>query len=55
MIIGIRDLNTRSGLEIPTVVIPTPDRAVPYAAPKLQKTSAAAMPMKPKNVYRLGS
>ena len=51
MMIGISDLKTSSGFEIPTEVIPTPDLAVPYAAPKLQKTSAAAIPMKPKNVY----
>jgi len=27
---------------------PTPDLAVPYAAPRLEKTSAEAAPMKPK-------
>ena len=55
MMIGISDLKTKSGLETPTVQIPTPDLAVPYAAPKLQNTSAAAIPIKPKNVYMFGS
>ena len=44
-----------SDLRTPTEAIPTPALAVPYAEPKLQKTRAAVMPMKPKKVYWLGS
>ena len=53
--IGMSDLKTRSLLSTPTEAIPTPDLAVPKAAPRLQKTSAEVIPMKPKKVYWLGS
>jgi hypothetical protein len=41
----------RSGLKTPIAEIPTPDFAVPYAAPKHVKTMAAVHPIVPKNGY----
>lgn len=49
--IGIKDLKINSGLKTPMLQIPTPDLAVPYEAPKLEKTRAAVTPINPKNVY----
>lgn len=34
MIMGTMDLKMRSGLRTPMLQIPTPDLAVPYAAPR---------------------
>jgi hypothetical protein len=42
----------RSGLRTPIAEIPTPDLAVPYAAPKHVNTMAAVQPMVPKNGYK---
>lgn len=53
--IGISDLKIRSGLVMPTMQIPSPDLAVPYAAPILQKTRAATIPKNPNRVYIFGS
>jgi hypothetical protein len=39
----------RSGLKTPMAEIPTPDLAVPYAAPKQVKTIAEVQPIAPKN------
>lgn len=41
----------RSGLKTPIAAMPTPDFAVPYAAPKQVNTIAAVQPMVPKNGY----
>ena len=41
-------LTMRSGLKTPMAEIPTPDLAVPYAAPKQVKTIADVQPMAPK-------
>ena len=49
--IGMRDLKISSGFKTPMLQIPTPDLAVPYEAPKLQKTRAEVTPIKPKKVY----
>jgi len=38
-----------SGRMTPIDIMPTPDFAVPYAAPKFAKMIAPARPMKPKN------
>jgi hypothetical protein len=43
----------RSGLKTPIAEIPTPDFAVPYAAPKQVKTMADVQPMAPKKGYRI--
>jgi hypothetical protein len=42
-------LTMRSGLKTPMADIPTPDFAVPYAAPKQVKTMAEVHPIAPKN------
>eukprot|EP00391_Amoebophrya_sp_Ameob2_P001366 CAMPEP_0179000828 /NCGR_PEP_ID=MMETSP0795-20121207/10938_1 /TAXON_ID=88552 /ORGANISM="Amoebophrya sp., Strain Ameob2" /LENGTH=61 /DNA_ID=CAMNT_0020693967 /DNA_START=52 /DNA_END=234 /DNA_ORIENTATION=+ len=39
-----------SGRSTPMLMIPTPDFAVPYAAPRLAKTMADVTPMKPKKL-----
>ena len=44
MIIGINALKILSGYIIPRLAIPIDDLAVPYAAPKIAKTSALATP-----------
>eukprot|EP00322_Chrysochromulina_rotalis_P007118 CAMPEP_0115846204 /NCGR_PEP_ID=MMETSP0287-20121206/9742_1 /TAXON_ID=412157 /ORGANISM="Chrysochromulina rotalis, Strain UIO044" /LENGTH=257 /DNA_ID=CAMNT_0003299991 /DNA_START=244 /DNA_END=1018 /DNA_ORIENTATION=+ len=49
MTTGMIDFITRSGFITPIDETPTPDLAVPYAAPRLAKMSATAAPMKPKN------
>jgi hypothetical protein len=41
----------RSGLKTPIAEIPTPDFAVPYAAPKQVKTMAEVQPIAPKKGY----
>ena len=41
-------LTMRSGLKTPIAEIPTPDLAVPYAAPKQVKTMADVQPIAPK-------
>jgi hypothetical protein len=41
-------LTIRSGLKTPTAETPTPDFAIPYAAPKLENTIATLHPMTPK-------
>lgn len=41
-------LTIRSGRRTPMAEIPTPDLAVPYEAPRQQKTMAAVQPMAPK-------
>jgi hypothetical protein len=41
----------KSGRRTPIAQIPTPDFAVPYAAPKHVKTMAAVQPIAPKNGY----
>jgi len=46
---GMIDFITRSGFITPIDDTPTPDLAVPYAAPRFAKMSATAAPMKPKN------
>jgi hypothetical protein len=43
------DFITNSGLMTPIAAIPTPDFAVPYAAPKHEKIIADAAPRYPKN------
>lgn len=55
MMIGMSDLKIMSERVMPMKQMPTPERAVPYAAPILQNTSAAEIPRNPKKVYRLGS
>lgn len=40
----------RSGRITPMEQMPTPDLAVPYAAPRLAKTTADVTPMKPKKL-----
>jgi hypothetical protein len=41
----------KSGRRTPIAEIPTPDLAVPYAAPKHVKTMADVQPIAPKNGY----
>jgi len=41
-------LTQRSGRRTPAAIMPTPDFAVPYDAPKQVKTIAAAQPIAPK-------
>lgn len=48
MTTGMMQRITSSGRMTPMDATPTPDLAVPYAAPKLEKMSADAAPMKPK-------
>lgn len=48
MTTGTTDFMISSGLITPIAAIPTPDLAVPYAAPKQQKTMEAVAPMTPK-------
>mmetsp|Transcript_124087 Transcript_124087/g.347497 ORF Transcript_124087/g.347497 Transcript_124087/m.347497 type:complete len:92 (-) Transcript_124087:2-277(-) len=48
MTTGMIDLITMSGRITPMDEMPTPDFAVPYAAPKFAKTIAEVTPMKPK-------
>ena len=55
MMMGMSDLKIISVRVMPMKQMPTPERAVPYAAPMLQNTRAAPMPMNPKMVYMLGS
>ena len=50
MTMGIMDLKRSSGLRTTAEQTPTPDLAVPYAAPKFPKTRAAVIPMYPKKV-----
>jgi len=45
---GTMFLTIRSGRRTPMAEIPTPDFAVPYAAPKHVKTMADVQPMAPK-------
>jgi hypothetical protein len=45
-------LTIRSGLRTPIAEIPTPDFAVPYAAPKQVNTMADVQPMAPKKGCR---
>jgi hypothetical protein len=45
-------LTIKSGRRTPIAEIPTPDFAVPYAAPKHVNTIAEVQPMAPKNGYR---
>ena len=45
---GNRLLTIISGLSTPEATMPTPDFAVPYAAPKQVKTMAAVHPIAPK-------
>ena len=47
-------LTMRSGLKTPMAEIPTPDFAVPYAAPKQVKTMAEVHPIAPKNGCKYG-
>ena len=47
---GTMDLKINSGFKTPILAIPTPLLAVPYEAPRLAKTRAAAIPMYPKKV-----
>jgi hypothetical protein len=49
---GYELLTMRSGLKTPIAEIPTPDLAVPYAAPKQVKTIAEVQPIAPKKGYR---
>jgi hypothetical protein len=49
---GYALLTMRSGLKTPIAEIPTPDFAVPYAAPKQVKTIAEVQPIAPKKGYR---
>jgi hypothetical protein len=44
-------LTIKSGRRTPIAEIPTPDLAVPYAAPKQVKTMAEVHPIAPKNGY----
>ena len=44
-------MTIKSGLSTPIAEIPTPDFAVPYAAPKQVKTMAEVQPMAPKKGY----
>ena len=44
-------LTIKSGRKTPMAEIPTPDFAVPYAAPKQVKTMADVQPITPKNGY----
>jgi hypothetical protein len=46
-------LTIRSGRRTPIAEIPTPDFAVPYAAPKQVKTMADVQPMAPKKGYTM--
>ncbi|CAL6362858.1 unnamed protein product [Bathycoccus prasinos] len=46
---AMTDFITSSGRITPMLAIPTPDLAVPYAAPMFANTNALAAPMKPKN------
>ena len=46
---GIIDFIIISGFKTPIDDIPTPDLAVPIAAPKFANTSADDTPIKPKN------
>ena len=55
MMMGMSDLKIISVRVMPMKQMPTPERAVPYAAPMLQNTRAAPIPMNPKMVYMLGS
>ena len=52
---GMIDLKRSSGLRTATETIPTPDLAVPYAAPRLAKTRADVMPIALKKTAWLGS
>ena len=47
---GTMDLKINSGFKTPILAIPTPLLAVPYDAPRLANTRAAAIPMYPKKV-----
>ena len=49
MTTGTMDFITNSGRITPMDAMPTPDFAVPYAAPMQLNTSALVAPMKPKN------
>ena len=44
-------LTIRSGRRTPMAEMPTPDLAVPYAAPKQVKTIADVQPIAPKKGY----
>lgn len=48
MIVGVRLLIMLSGLNTPAAMIPIPDFAIPYDAPKLEDTIAATTPRAPK-------
>eukprot|EP00404_Azadinium_spinosum_P019950 CAMPEP_0180483660 /NCGR_PEP_ID=MMETSP1036_2-20121128/35541_1 /TAXON_ID=632150 /ORGANISM="Azadinium spinosum, Strain 3D9" /LENGTH=64 /DNA_ID=CAMNT_0022491483 /DNA_START=48 /DNA_END=242 /DNA_ORIENTATION=- len=48
MTTGMMERITISGLITPIAEMPTPDFAVPYAAPRFAKTMAEVTPMKPK-------
>ena len=55
MTTGMMDLMMSSGLRTATEQIPTPDLAVPYAAPMFPKTRADTIPIPPKKRAWLGS
>ena len=55
MTTGIIDLKMSSGLSTATLQIPTPDFAVPYAAPRFPKTKALTIPIPPKKRAWFGS
>lgn len=48
MIVGVRLRIKFSGLNTPADIMPMPDLAIPYAAPKFAKTIAATTPRAPK-------
>eukprot|EP00527_Entomoneis_sp_CCMP2396_P003568 CAMPEP_0198151384 /NCGR_PEP_ID=MMETSP1443-20131203/55513_1 /TAXON_ID=186043 /ORGANISM="Entomoneis sp., Strain CCMP2396" /LENGTH=68 /DNA_ID=CAMNT_0043817029 /DNA_START=157 /DNA_END=363 /DNA_ORIENTATION=- len=54
MTTGMMFRMTKPGFMTPMEEIPTPDLAVPYAAPMLAKTKAAVTPIKPKNGAEAG-
>ena len=55
MTTGIIDLKMSSGLRTATLQIPTPDFAVPYAAPRFPNTKAHTIPIPPKKRAWFGS
>ena len=46
---GMMDFMINSGLMTDMAAIPVPDLAVPYAAPRAEKTMAEVAPITPKN------
>ena len=55
MTTGIIDLKMSSGFITATQQIPTPDLAVPYAAPRFPNTKADTIPIPPKKRAWFGS